>query len=274
MQRKDEGTMRLPRAANRKISWTPVIGVTASLKDVAGSGAQQPLGRLVQTDLDYVEGVINAGGVPMILPPVVDPRMTKALLDGIDGLLFSGGSDLDPDYYGEECVPELGVTNPERDAFEMALLRLALRRRVPILGICRGMQVLNVALGGTLYQDLPSQLGKDILKHWQETPKRQPAHKIEILHNSNLAEITRCQYVKVNSYHHQGIKEVADSLAVTARSSDGVIEAVEYHDFSDQWLIGVQWHAEMMREAGTEHKNLFEAHVSAAQRHALRRAAA
>lgn len=266
--------MRLPRLDNRKMDWTPVIGVTASLKEILGSAAQQPLGRLVQTDLDYVEGVINAGGAPMILPPVDDPRMTNALLDGIDGLLLSGGSDLDPGYYGEECTPELGITNPERDAFEIALLRLALRRRVPILGICRGMQVLNVALGGTLYQDLPSQLGKDILKHWQETPKRQPAHRIEIRHNSNLAEITRYQYAKVNSYHHQGIKEVADSLVVTARSSDGVIEAVEYHDFSDQWLIGVQWHAEIMREVGTEHKNLFEAHVSAAQCYALRRTAA
>src|SRR5918994_4034153 len=266
--------MRLSRAADRKIDWTPVIGVTASLTESARSAAHQPLSRLVQADLDYVEGVIKAGGVPMILPPVVEPQMAEVLLDGIDGLLLSGGSDLDPDYYGEERAHELGVTNPERDAFEIALLRLALRRRVPILGICRGMQVLNVALGGTLYQDLSSQLGKDILKHWQETPKWQPAHKIEILHNSNLAEITRYQYVKVNSYHHQGIKEVADSLVVTARSSDGVIEAVEYHDFSDQWLIGVQWHAEMMREAGTEHKGLFEAHVSAAQRHALRRAAA
>jgi putative glutamine amidotransferase len=228
----------------------------------------------VRADLDYVEGVVEAGGLPVVLPPVGGAREAEALLDGLDGLLLSGGSDLDPGYYGEEAVPELGVTVPERDAFEMSLVKHALRRGIPIFGICRGMQVLNVALGGTLYQDLPSQLGKDILKHWQETPKRQPAHKIEILHNSNLAEITRCQYVKVNSYHHQGIKEVADSLAVTARSSDGVIEAVEYHDFSDQWLIGVQWHAEMMREAGMEHKSLFEAHVSAAQRHALRRAAA
>src|SRR5215217_8383235 len=117
----------------------------------------------------------------MILPPVVDLRMTKALLDGIDGLLFSGGSDLDPDYYGEECAPELGVTNPERDAFEMALLRLALRRRVPILSICRGMQVLNVALGGTLYQDLPSQLDHMVLLgHRQETPKWQPTHEVEV----------------------------------------------------------------------------------------------
>jgi putative glutamine amidotransferase len=266
--------VRLSRAANQKIGWTPVIGVTASLKEAAGSAAHQPLGRSVQSDLDYVKGVISAGGVPMILPPVVEPRMVEVLLDGIDGLLLSGGSDLDPDYYGEECAPELGVTIPERDAFEMALVRLALGRGMPVFGICRGMQVLNVALGGTLYQDLSSQLGKDILNHWQETPKWHPAHDIEVLHDSHLAEITGCQNAKVNSYHHQGIKELGDGLAVSARSSDGVIEAVEYRDLTDQWLIGVQWHAEIMREVGMEHQNLFEAHVWAAKRHTLRRAVA
>ena len=266
--------MRSSRGANQKIGWTPVIGVTASLKVDAGLAAHQPLGRLVQSDLDYVEAVISAGGVPMILPPVVEPRMVEVLLDGIDGLLLSGGSDLDPGYYGEGCTPELGVTIPERDAFEMALLRSALRRGIPVLGICRGMQVLNVALGGTLYQDLPSQLGEDILNHWQETPKWHPAHEIEILYDSHLAEITGCQNARVNSYHHQAIKELGDGLAVGARSFDGVIEAVEYHDFSEQWLIGVQWHAEIMREVGMEHQNLFEAHVGAAKRHTLRRAVA
>ena len=266
--------MRLSRAANQRIGWTPVIGVTASLKVDAGPAAHQPLGRLVQSDLDYVEGVISARGVPMILPPVAEPRMVEVLLDGIDGLLLSGGSDLDPDYYGEECAPELGVTVPERDAFEMALVRLALGRGMPIFGICRGMQVLNVALGGTLYQDLPSQLGKDILNHWQETPKWHPAHAIEVLHDSRLAEITGCQTAKVNSYHHQGIKVLGDGLAVSARSSDGVVEAVEYRDFTEQWLVGVQWHAEIMREVGMEHQDLFEAHVCAAKRHTLRRAVA
>jgi putative glutamine amidotransferase len=266
--------MRLSGVAGRKRGFTPVIGVTASLKEAASLAAHQPLGRLVQTDLDYLESVIDAGGVPMILPPLVDPRMAEVLLDGIDGLLLSGGNDLDPGYYGEECAPELGVTNPERDAFEIALLRLALGRGMPVLGICRGMQILNVALGGTLYQDLSSQLGGNVLKHWQETPKWQPAHEIEILYDSHLAEITRCQNTKVNSYHHQGIKEVADGLVVTARSSDGVIEAVEYHNLSEQWLLGIQWHAEMMREVGTEHNSLFEAHVCAAERSALRRAAA
>jgi putative glutamine amidotransferase len=167
-----------------------VIGVTASLKEDPGSAAHQPLGRLVQSDLAYVQGVISAGGVPTILPPIVEPRTVEVRLDGIDGLLFSGGSDLDLDYYGEERVPELGVTIPERDAFEIALVRLALGRRIPIFGICRGMQILNVALGGTLYQDLPSQLGKDILNHWQKTPKWHPAHEIEVLHDSHLTEIT------------------------------------------------------------------------------------
>src|SRR3712207_3420860 len=130
--------------------------------------------------------------------------MAEVLLDGIDGLLLSGGSDLDPDNYGEECAPELGVTVPERDAFEMALVRLALGRGMPIFGICRGMQVLNVALGGTPYQDLPSQLGKDILNHWQETPKWHPAHEIEVLHDSRLAEIIGCQAAKVNDLPSPG----------------------------------------------------------------------
>jgi putative glutamine amidotransferase len=134
------------------------------------------------------------------------------------------------------------VTIPEWDAFDMALLRLALRRGMPIFGICRGMQILNVALGGTLHQDLRSQLGADLLEHRQETPKWQPTHGVEILDGSYLAEITDRQSVEVNSYHHQGIKGPADALAVSARSSDGVIEAVESRDFRERWLMGVQWH--------------------------------
>jgi putative glutamine amidotransferase len=137
-----------------------------------------------------------------------------------------------------------------------------------------GMQILNVALGGTLYQDLHSQLGGDILKHRQETPKWQPTHEVELLDDSYLAEITDRRTVEVNSYHHQGIKGLADTLTVSARSSDGVIEAVESRDFSERWLMGVQWHPEGMRDTSFEHRNLFEAHVYAAERHALRRAAA
>ncbi len=252
----------------------PIIGVTATLKEDVDSVAERPLGKYVRADLDYLEGVAAAGGVPVVLPPIGDARTAEAVVRGLDGLLLSGGSDLDPRYYGEEPAPELGPTIPERDAFEMPLLELALRRGLPILGICRGMQLLNVALGGTLYQDLPSQWGRGVLKHRQKTPKWQPTHEVEVRGGAYLAKIMDRDVIKVNSYHHQGIKDLAGGLVVSARSSDGVAEAVEAWDLSERWLVGVQWHAEAMRGADPVQGNLFEAHVSAAESHALRRAAA
>ncbi|HEX5700792.1 MAG TPA: gamma-glutamyl-gamma-aminobutyrate hydrolase family protein [Rubrobacter sp.] len=252
----------------------PIIGITATLKEDIDEVAERPLGRFVRADLDYVEGVAGAGGAPVVLPPAGDERTAEAVIRSLDGLLLSGGSDLDPGYYGEEPVAELGVTLPERDAFEMALVGMALRRGMPVFGICRGMQVLNVALGGTLYQDLPSQWGRDLLGHRQDTPKRQPRHEVRVEHGSYIAEVMERESVKVNSYHHQGIKDLAEGLIATGFSTDGVVEAVEAGDLSERWLLGVQWHAEAMRGAGPQQESLFEAHVSAAERHALRRAAA
>jgi len=244
------------------------------LKEDVDAVAERPLGRFVRADLDYVDGVAGAGGVPVVLPPAGDERAARVVIQSLDGLLLSGGSDLDPGYYGEEPMPELGITLPERDAFETVLVGQALRRGIPIFGICRGMQVLNVALGGTLYQDLPSQWEGDVLKHRQDTPKWQPTHEVRVTGGSYLAEVMDREVVKVNSYHHQGIKDLAEGLLATGYSSDGVIEAVEAEDVSERWLLGVQWHAEAMRGAGPQQESLFEAHVSAAQRHALRRAAA
>jgi len=252
----------------------PIIGITATLKEDVDAVAERPLGRFVRADLDYVDGVAGAGGVPVVLPPAGDERAARAVIQSLDGLLLSGGSDLDPGYYGEEPMPELGITLPERDAFETVLVGQALRRGIPIFGICRGMQVLNVALGGTLYQDLPSQWEGDVLKHRQDTPKWQPTHEVRVTDGSYLAEVMDREVVKVNSYHHQGIKDLAEGLLATGYSSDGMIEAVEAEDVSERWLLGVQWHAEAMRGAGPQQESLFEAHVSAAERHALRRAAA
>jgi putative glutamine amidotransferase len=272
---KGDKTMRLAEAQDlRGLVNSPKIGVMAALREETESSVQSPLGRFVRTDLDYVKGVAEAGGIPVVLPPSVSLRDAEALLDGLDGLLLSGGTDLDPGYYGEEPIPELGATIPEWDALEMALLRLALQRGMPIFGICRGMQILNVALGGTLYQDVSSQLGADLLNHWQATPKCHSTHEVEVLEDSYLAQITDRQTVEVNSYHHQGIKGLADALTVSARSADGVIEGLEWRDFSERWLVGVQWHPEGMRDIDTGHRNLFEAHVCAAERHALGRAAA
>jgi putative glutamine amidotransferase len=252
----------------------PIIGITGTLKEDVEAVAERPLGRFIRTDLDYVEGVVGAGGAPVVLPPLGDEKAAASLVGSLDGLLLSGGSDLDPGYYGEEPGTELGPTIPERDAFEMALVGLALRRGIPIFGICRGMQVLNVALGGTLYQDLPSQWDGDVLKHRQVTPKWQPSHEVEVRDGSYIAGVMGRDVVKVNSYHHQGVKDPADELVVTGRSADGVVEAVEARDLSERWLLGVQWHAEAMRGAGPQQESLFEAHVSAAERHALREAAA
>ena len=252
----------------------PIIGITATLKEDVDAVAERPLGRFVRADLDYVEGVAGAGGVPVVLPPTGGETAAEAVIQSLDGLLLSGGSDLDPGYYGEEPVPELGVTLPERDAFEMTLVGLALRRGMPVFGICRGMQVLNVALGGTLYQDLPSQWERDVLKHRQDTPKWQPTHEVRVEDGSYVAGVMDREVVKVNSYHHQGVKDLARGLLATGRSSDGVVEAVEAVDVSERWLLGVQWHAEAMRGAGPQQESLFEAHVLAAKRHALRGAAA
>ena len=266
--------VKINEGFGRKVGLAPVIGVTASLKEDEHDLDTRPLGRFIRADLDYVEGVAEAGGVPVVLPPIAGIRAAEALVDGIDGLLLSGGSDLHPEYYGEEPMPELNVTIPERDEFEMAVVGCALRRGLPIFGICRGMQLLNVALGGTLYQDIPAQLGRETLKHRQETPKWQPTHEIEVHKASVVAEITGRYAVKVNSYHHQAIKDLAEGLVISARSADGVIEAVEYRELSERWVVGVQWHAEAMRGVGHEHRAFFSAHVEAAERHALRRAAA
>ena len=208
------------------------------------------------------------------MPPIAETA--EAIVDRLDGLLLSGGSDLDPSYYGEEPVPELGVTIPERDAFEMVLLRHALEREIPVLGICRGLQIMNVVLGGTLYQDLPSQFITDgLIAHRQQSPKWQWTHQVEVSDRSKIATIMETSDLRVNSYHHQAIKDLAGDLVAVAHASDGVIEAVESSDLSKRWLIGVQWHAEAMRYIESpEHRNLFKAHVAAAEQYALSRAAA
>ncbi|CAN5863437.1 gamma-glutamyl-gamma-aminobutyrate hydrolase family protein [soil metagenome] len=252
----------------------PIIGVTATLKEDTEATATRPLGKFVRADLDYVEGVARAGGVPLILPPVGGTKNVEMILDSLDGLLLSGGSDLHPSHYGEDPVPELDVTIPERDEFELALLEMAFRRGMPVFGICRGMQVLNVALGGTLYQDLPSQIGPDLIMHRQESPKWQATHEVEFYDRTLSVGISGNDVIKVNSYHHQAVKDLSGELVLSGCSSDGLIEAVESRDVSDQWIVAVQWHAEAMRETGVEQQRFFEAHVAEAERHALRRAAA
>src|ERR687894_3178287 len=157
----------------------------------------------------------------MVLPPL--PGTAEEAAGNIDGLLLCGGSDLDPAYYGEKPIPELDVTLPVRDTFEMALVEQALKRGVPVFGICRGLQVLNVALGGTLYQDLPSQLHPDLIAHRQRVPKWQWSHEVEVDGNSKVAGIMETDAIRVNSYHHQAIKNLPDNLSPLPHSPAGAL---------------------------------------------------
>ncbi|RDV84345.1 gamma-glutamyl-gamma-aminobutyrate hydrolase family protein [Ammonifex thiophilus] len=229
-----------------------------------------PIGITVGLDQDesrylspraYAEAVSRAGGLPLLLPPL-PPGEVPAVLRLVRGIVLSGGNDLDPVYFGEECLPLTRRIEPERDAFELALARLALHRRVPLLGICRGMQVLNVAAGGSLYQDLSLGIPNP-LKHFQEAPRWYASHWVELLPGSRLARImggvTR---LKTNSFHHQAVRQVAPGFKAVAWTSDGVVEAIEAE--GEAFALGVQFHPETMIYKEPLFLRLFVALVQAA----------
>lgn len=192
----------------------------------------------------YAEAVEAAGGVPVHIPLIPNREYLSALCDRLDGLVLSGSnSDLDPAYYGEEPHPKLGPVIPERDETDLVLLEIAEARAMPVLGICFGMQSLNVARGGSLVQDIETQVVNPI-KHEQGQVANRPSHQIEIEANSLLAELAGGRTVRVNSSHHQAVKNVGRNLRVIARAADGVIEAV-VDTRADRFVLGVQWHPEI-----------------------------
>jgi putative glutamine amidotransferase len=212
---------------------------------------------------NYIDAILAAGGLPILLPAQDDHA--DAILDLVDGLLLSGGSDLDPALYGDTDVhPRTYGIDPLRDRFEIDLARGAVARDIPLLCICRGIQVLNVALGGTLYQDIADQVGRTIL-HRQgeaEIDPAEPSHRVRLDGNSRLGSIYGVTSVDVNSFHHQVIRKVATPLVTVGESEDGLAEAVEMPDRS--FVCGIQWHPEMMFERHPEHAAPFAAFVEAA----------
>ena len=177
----------------------------------------------------YMEGIMEAGGIPVILPLTSDADVIAQLLGTIQGVLLTGGHDVDPSLYGEKRMPECGVSCKERDEMETELLKQALEKNMPILGICRGIQFLNVHLGGTLYQDLVKQRPSTV-EHHQKPPYDIPIHDVEILEDGSLYRVLNTKKLSVNSYHHQAIKRKADTLKSMAVSEDGIVEAVEMTD--------------------------------------------
>lgn len=228
-----------------------VVGVTADVYLGATSVINQKLMDFVPRPA--INGVLNAGGIPVSLPYLPKEEI-NGLLERLDGVIFTGGPDIDPNFMGEEPIPELGVTNRNRDLFEIALVRTAVAKHIPILGICRGAQVINVALGGTVYQDLKAQYPGKVLKHHQIAPGDQPTHFVSVDHDSQLFKSIG-DNVFVNSRHHQAIKDVPEGLKIVATASDGVIEAIENQDASVQ---AVQWHPENMWQHDSRQLQVFK----------------
>jgi putative glutamine amidotransferase len=206
----------------------------------------------------YAEAVWRAGGVPVPLVHAED--QAAALLDLLDGLVVTGGAfDIPPELYGEARRPACGPARPERTAAELALLRLALHRQLPLLGVCGGMQLLAVALGGTLYQDLPADLG--LSGHEQPPPKERPSHEVAVAPGSLLWRLVGDPPLPVNSTHHQAVKSPGADLAVSARAPDGVIEALE---LPGGFTLGVQWHPEAVLAHEPRHQRIYAGLVAAA----------
>lgn len=227
----------------------PLIGITCS-GDMDGNR--------LYLNRQYVGAVAEAGGLPLLLPEL--GGLEADFLKGLDGILLSGGGDVDPFFFGEEPLPATGEISPRRDAFEIELARLALGAGLPVLGICRGIQVLNIAAGGTICQDI-SHVTESPLKHSQQAPRWHPTHRLDLSPGSLLAGILGGAPVRVNSFHHQAVARVAGGFTVAARTSDGVIEGLEAEK---GYAVGVQFHPEDMWERDRRFLNIFKSLVEAA----------
>jgi putative glutamine amidotransferase len=233
----------------------PLIGVTTSELRASSAGTLRRHGEPPHPEMalgmTYLRAVEAAGGIPVVLPPLGD---AEAFLDRLDGVCLSGGPDLDPLAYGSpERHVELGPTEPSLDAFELALARAADERGVPILGVCRGAQALNVARGGTLHQHVPA--------HRQTEPATATTHSVHVEEGSRLAALVGVRPLRVNSFHHQAVDRLGRGLRAVARAADGTIEAVEAP--GSHFVLGVQWHAEGLVHQ-PRHFSLFAALVAAA----------
>ena len=212
--------------------YQPVIGITGNFEDITCKLSQ-----------GYFQSVVAAGGVPMIIPPVEDANTLVNTLDRIDALILSGGGDINPLFGGDEPSPRLRGINQKRDLPELMITRLAYNRQIPILGICRGIQTLAIALGGKVAQDISIQAN---VKHSQEADRAEQTHSVKLAKDSILYDLYGKEKIYVNSFHHQAVKDTGDKFRVVGKSSDGIVEARESSEYKS--IIGVQWHPECLAE--------------------------
>ena len=232
----------------------PVIGV---------SGSHNAADRQFFVRINYMESVLRAGGIPVLLPEISDEETARQMLDGLDGLLLAGGDDVLPSYYGEETLPACGETDAMRDTFEMLIAPMAIEKKLPIMGICRGIQLLAVAMGGTLFQDIESQKGIEKAHHQQKPPYGEPVHAVNFVPGGLFERIVGKTTVMANSMHHQAIKNPGPHLKVEGRSDDGIIEAVSCVD-SDR-IFAVQYHPEYLADHDPDAQCLFDHFVALAK---------
>ena len=218
---------------------SPVIGLTGNFRDSDCTLAE-----------GYYQSILKAGGTPLIIPCHDDTDALVNTLEHLDGILLTGGADINPLYIGEEPIKELHGINPRRDRQELLLTRLAADRQIPILGICRGIQTMNAAFGGPLYQDIHSQMEGTRIKHDQDLERSYASHTVSIEKDTLLHELFDADTIAVNSFHHQAVKEAAPGFRVCARATDGVIEAMESTEHKS--MLGVQWHPECFILRGDE----------------------
>jgi putative glutamine amidotransferase len=243
-------------ALEQSVIARPLIGITTRL-DVAEQ--QFYLRRY------YAEAIEAAGGAPVYIPLIPNREYLGALSERLDGLLLSGSnSDIDPAHYGEEPHPRLGAVIAERDSVDLLLLEMAEMRKLPVLAICYGMQSLNVSRGGTLYQDLETQIA-EVIKHEQGLPADRPSHYVKLEGDAPLAQWAGGKTVRVNSSHHQAVKDLGRDLRVVARASDNVVEAV-IDARPDRFVLGVQWHPEIGWERDQFSQAIFARFVEATEK--------
>jgi putative glutamine amidotransferase len=219
------------------------VALTTTVDRAAGMQARPA----VMLYTSYIHALEQVGLAPILITPAHSPASIAALLDACSGLVLSGGEDVDPSHYGEQPSPALGTVEPLRDAMEFCAVAVAGELRLPILGICRGLQVLNVHFGGTLYQDIATERPSD-LRHQQQEPWGQRSHSATVRPDSMLHSLVGREQLHINSFHHQAVKHLGRGLRVTARADDGLVEAIEHE--AHPWLLGVQWHPERNEAAG------------------------
>ena len=227
----------------------PVIGIIPLVDDQRESFWMLP---------GYMNGITEAGGLPVMLPLTDDSEQIRQIAGFCSAFLLTGGHDVSPSLYGETALPECGERSPERDAMEELLLNEAIHRNMPVFCICRGIQLINAALGGTLYQDLPTQRPSPVA-HTMTAPYDRAVHKVSVIRDTPLYSILKTPEIGVNSYHHQAIKDLSPRLNPMAVAEDGLIEGVYMPD--KRFICAVQWHPEFSYQTDPNSKSLFEAFV-------------